>query len=71
MTDNLEKTVSDMPKPDTPSDKMAEDIEGVLAAVLNDRPKLRSLRESSRADQEPQNKFAREFLKAFRQRMQG
>jgi len=71
MTGETKDKPSGSAKPDTPPDRMSEDIERALAAVLRDRPQLRALREASRGDSAPQDKFAREFLRAFRQRMQG
>ncbi|MCK1606505.1 MULTISPECIES: hypothetical protein [unclassified Bradyrhizobium] len=46
-------------------------VESVIEEILSDHDHLRAVRESIRRDEEPADKFAREFLGVFRTRLQG
>jgi hypothetical protein len=53
------------------SGKVEAQVESVIGEIINDHPHLRVVRESIRRDEEPADKFAREFLRVFRKRLQG
>jgi hypothetical protein len=51
--------------------KVAEQVETIMENILRDHPHLRTAREAARRDEEPSHEFAHEFLRVFRQRLQG
>jgi hypothetical protein len=53
------------------TEKTADQVALVMEQILSDHPHLRTARESIRRDDEPTDKFAREFLRVFRHRLQG
>ena len=61
-------------KPEESSDqareKIVAQVESVIDGIFRDHPQLASIRKSMRRDEEPADKFASEFLRAFKQRLQ-
>lgn len=68
MTDEEKK--ADPSKTNERNDKIVAQAEAIITKILRDHPQLRAVREIMRRGEEPTDKFAREFLKVFRQRMQ-
>jgi hypothetical protein len=58
-------------KSDDRREKIARQVESVIDGVFRNHPQLASIRKSMRRDEEPADKFAREFLRVFKQRLQG
>jgi hypothetical protein len=54
-----------------PNGRVEAQVELVVGEIINDLPHLRVVRESIRRDEEPADKFSREFLRVFRKRLQG
>lgn len=50
--------------------RIATQAETVIESILKDKPHLRLIRAASRKEQEPTDRFAQEFLRVFRQRLQ-
>jgi hypothetical protein len=50
--------------------RIAAQAETVIESILKDKPHLRSIRDANRKEEEPTDRFAREFLRVFRQRLQ-
>jgi hypothetical protein len=52
-------------------EKIAAQVESVIDEIFRNHPQLASIRKSMRRDQEPADQFASEFLRVFKQRLQG
>lgn len=52
------------------AEETAAQVELVMNQILSDHPHLRVARDSVRREDEPADKFAREFLRVFRHRLQ-
>jgi len=52
-------------------EKIANQVESVIREILRGHPQLAAIRSAMRRDEEPSDKFAREFLRVFKQRLQG
>lgn len=58
-------------EPTQETERLSAQIESVIDEILSEHPQLRAARNAARQNEEATDKFAKEFLRVFRQRLEG